>query len=55
MPAAPGAKPDRPRWDVALSIVLLAVAGLGWGAAAGMEFLMLAFTDYWPPERCSAQ
>ena len=55
VPAAPGAKPDRPRWDVALSIVLLAVAGLGWLAAAGMEFLMLAFTDYCPPERCSAQ
>ena len=37
-----------------MSVVLLVLAGLGWVAAAGMEFLMLAFTDYCPPERCSA-
>jgi hypothetical protein len=39
---------------VAVSVVLLVLAALGWVAAAGMEFLMLAFTDYCPPERCSA-
>ena len=44
----------RPGWDVALSIVLLVVAVVGWAVAAGMEFMMLAFTDYCPPERCNA-
>jgi hypothetical protein len=55
VPAAPGSKPVRARWDVALSIVLLVVAAVGWVAAAGIEFLLLAFTDYCPPERCSVQ
>jgi hypothetical protein len=55
VPTAPGAKPVRARWDVALSVVLLAVAAVGWVAAAGMQFLLLAFTDYCPPERCSVQ
>jgi hypothetical protein len=45
----------RPRWDVPISVVLLIIAGVGWAAAAGMEFLILAFTDYCPPERCSAE
>ena len=40
---------------MALSIVLLVVAVIGWVVAAGMEFLLLAFTDYCPPERCSTQ
>jgi hypothetical protein len=40
---------------VAVSVVLLVFAALGWVAAAGMEFMMLAFTDYCPPERCSAE
>ncbi|MEE6139962.1 hypothetical protein SKC41_26995 [Mycobacterium sp. 050128] len=39
---------------MALSIVLMVVAVVGWGAAAGMEFMFLAFTDYCPPEHCSA-
>lgn len=39
---------------MATSIVLLVVAILGWGLGAGMEFMMLAFTDYCPPERCNA-
>jgi hypothetical protein len=39
---------------VALSIVLMVVAVVGWGVAAGMEFMFLAFTDYCPPESCSA-
>jgi hypothetical protein len=39
---------------VALSIALLVVAAGGWAIAAGMEFMFLAFTDYCPPERCSA-
>jgi hypothetical protein len=34
--------------------VLLVVAVVGWAVAAGMEFMMLAFTDYCPPERCHA-
>jgi hypothetical protein len=34
--------------------VLLVVAVVGWAVAAGMEFMMLAFTDYCPPERCNA-
>jgi hypothetical protein len=38
-----------------MSVVLLVIAGVGWVVAAGMEFLVLAFTDYCPPERCSAQ
>jgi hypothetical protein len=50
----PGSKPARRGWDVALSIVLTIVAVVGWGVAAGMEFMFLAFTDYCPPERCSA-
>ena len=45
----------RAGWDVALSIVLLVVAAVGWAVDAGMEFLLLAFTDYCPPERCSEQ
>lgn len=40
---------------MALSIVLMGVAVVGWGAAAGMEFMFLAFTDYCPPEHCSAE
>jgi hypothetical protein len=55
VPAGPGSKSVRPRWDVALSIVLLVVAAVGWVAAAGMEFLLLAFTDSCPPERCSVE
>ncbi len=39
---------------MALSIVLMVVAAVGWGVAAGMEFMFLAFTDYCPPEHCSA-
>jgi hypothetical protein len=39
---------------VALSIVLMVVAVVGWVVAAGMEFMFLAFTDYCPPEHCSA-
>jgi hypothetical protein len=39
---------------VALSIVLMAVAVIGWVVAAGMEFMFLAFTDNCPPQRCSA-
>ncbi|BBY21734.1 hypothetical protein [Mycobacterium stomatepiae] len=38
---------------MALSIVLMVVAVVGWGVAAGMEFMFLAFTDYCPPPRCS--
>ncbi|MCV7427694.1 hypothetical protein [Mycobacterium montefiorense] len=38
---------------MALSIVLMVVAVVGWGVAAGMEFMFLAFTDYCPPEHCS--
>ena len=34
--------------------MLLVVAVVGWAVAAGMEFMMLAFTDYCPPERCNA-
>jgi hypothetical protein len=34
--------------------VLLVVAAVGWAVGAGMEFMMLAFTDYCPPERCNA-
>ncbi|WP_245836029.1 hypothetical protein [Mycobacterium rhizamassiliense] len=30
------------------------VAVVGWVAAAGVEFMFLAFTDYCPPDRCSA-
>lgn len=30
------------------------VAVIGWVAAAGIEFMFLAFTDYCPPEHCSA-
>jgi hypothetical protein len=40
---------------VALSIVLVVIAVGGWVVAAGMEFMFLAFTDYCPPERCSAE
>ncbi len=40
---------------MALSIVLMVVAVVGWGVAAGMEFMFLAFTDYCPPEHCSAE
>jgi hypothetical protein len=47
-------RPQRPRWEVAASIVLLVVTGLGWGLGAAMEFMLLAFTDYCPPERCDA-
>ena len=50
----PGAKRPPPKWDVALSIVLLVVSTIGWIAAAGMEFLALAFTDYCPVETCSS-
>ena len=32
----------------------MGVAVVGWGMAAGMEFMFLAFTDYCPPEHCSA-
>lgn len=52
VPAAAGAEPVRPRWDVPVSIVLLVIAALGWVAASGTEILLLAFTDYCPPERC---
>ncbi len=38
-----------------LSIVLVVLAVIGWVVAAGMEFMFLAFTDYCPPERCSAE
>ena len=34
--------------------MLLAVAVVGWAVAAGMEFMILAFTDYCPPARCNA-
>lgn len=34
--------------------MLLVVAAVGWAAAAGMEFMFLAFTDYCPPDHCSA-
>ena len=40
---------------MAVSIVLLVVAAVGWAVGAGMEFLLLAFTDYCPPEHCSEQ
>ncbi|UXA08550.1 hypothetical protein KXD96_11000 [Mycobacterium sp. SMC-2] len=54
-PAARDATTARPRWDVPLSIVLVVFAVLGWVAATGIEILMLAFTDYCPPERCSVE
>jgi hypothetical protein len=50
-----GFNPARAGWDVAVSIVLLVVNAAGWVAATGVQFLMLAFTDYCPPERCSEQ
>ncbi|BAX91681.1 hypothetical protein [Mycobacterium shigaense] len=34
--------------------MLVVFAVVGWAAAAGMEFIMLAFTDYCPPDRCNA-
>jgi hypothetical protein len=34
--------------------VLVIVAVVGWVVAAGMEFMILAFTDYCPPDRCNA-
>jgi hypothetical protein len=34
--------------------VLLVVAAVGSAVGAGMEFMMLAFTDYCPPESCNA-
>jgi hypothetical protein len=40
---------------VALSIVLMVVAVVGWCVAAGMEVMFLAFTDYCPPEHCSTE
>ena len=40
---------------MALSIVLVVLAVIGWAVAAGMEVMFLAFTDYCPPERCSAE
>ena len=39
---------------MALSIALVVIAVVGWAVAAGMEVMFLAFTDYCPPERCSA-
>ncbi|MEM6109748.1 hypothetical protein AAHS21_26455 [Mycobacterium sp. 050272] len=39
---------------MALSVVLMVVTVVGWGAGAGMEFMFLAFTDYCPPQHCSA-
>lgn len=39
---------------MALSIVLMGVAVVGWGVAAAMEFMFLAFTDYCPPQHCNA-
>ncbi|HEV7583917.1 MAG TPA: hypothetical protein VGO77_26600 [Mycobacterium sp.] len=35
--------------------MLVVIAVVGWAVAAGMEFMFLAFTDYCPPERCSAE
>jgi hypothetical protein len=32
----------------------MVVAVIGWGVGAAMEFMFLAFTDYCPPESCSA-
>jgi hypothetical protein len=32
----------------------MVVAVFGWAVAAGMEFMFLAFTDYCPPQSCSA-
>jgi hypothetical protein len=51
---ATGSKPPANRTDVVLSTVLLVICGLGWVAAAGMEFLAMAFTDSCPTETCSA-
>ncbi len=39
---------------MATSIVLLVVAAAGCAVAAGMEIMLLAFTDYCPPQRCNA-
>ena len=35
--------------------MLLVIAAAGWVAAAGIEFMMLAFTDYCPAPRCSVE
>lgn len=39
---------------MATSIVLLVLAAAGCAVAAGMELMLLAFTDYCPPPRCNA-
>jgi hypothetical protein len=54
MPTAPSPKPPPDRSDVVLSTVLLVISAVSWAAAAGMEFLAMAFTDYCPAETCSA-
>jgi hypothetical protein len=54
LPTRPGAKRPPNGWDVVLSIVLLIVSVIGWIAAAGMEFFVLAFTDNCPAATCSA-
>ncbi len=53
-PGAPGVKPARAGWDVALSTVLLVVSVFAWIGSAGMEFFMLAFTDSCPAATCNA-
>ncbi|WP_083745952.1 hypothetical protein [Mycobacterium numidiamassiliense] len=39
---------------MATSIVLLVLAVVGCAVAGGMEFMLLAFTDYCPAPRCNA-
>jgi hypothetical protein len=53
-PTAPGPKPPADRTDLVLSIVLLVISAVSWAAAAGMELLVMAFTDYCPAETCNA-
>ena len=41
-------------WDIALSIVLLVLAGSAFGVGAFVAVFSLAFLDYCPPETCSS-
>lgn len=54
-PAAHPPKPPVAATDVAISVSLLVITAVVGVGSAAMGLFMLAFLDYCPPERCSAQ
>jgi uncharacterized BrkB/YihY/UPF0761 family membrane protein len=49
---SPTALRTRAGWDIALSIILLAIALVGLAISAFGQLFIAAFTDYCPPATC---